>query len=175
MISKYAFRLFISLIICLIFGFIISEASFQVLTQGESNSQDEILITIPFGTAERIRNGFSVPSIPENIVFYEGDRIVVNNEDTDNHQLGPIWVPPGSQGVLNLQKSDNYSLTCTFQPGKIMGIEVRPRITSYVRFQGLLAIGLPSGVLGFLFSLIIFPIRNDLQMVVKHDDETKPA
>jgi len=44
-----------------------------------------------------------------------------------------------------------------------------------VRFQGLLAIGLPSGVLGFLFSLIIFPIRNDLQMVVKHDDETKPA
>jgi hypothetical protein len=169
MLSKYAFRLFISLIICLIFGFLISEASFQVLTQGESDSREEISITIPKGTAERIRNGYSVPSIPENIVFYEGDRIVVNNEDTENHQLGPIWVPPGSQGVLNLQNSDNYSLTCTFQPGKVMGIEVRPKITSYVRFQGLLAIGLPSGVLGFLFSLIIFPIRNDLELTTQHD------
>ena len=169
MLSKYAFRLFISLIICLIFGFLISEASFQVLTQGESDSREEISITIPKGTAERIRNGYSVPSIPENIVFYEGDRIVVNNEDTENHQLGPIWVPPGSQGVLNLQNSDNYSLTCTFQPGKVMGIEVRPKITSYVRFQGLLAIGLPSGVLGFLFSLIIFPIRNDLELTTQRD------
>jgi hypothetical protein len=169
MLSKYAFRLFISLIICLIFGFLISEASFQVLTQGEADSREEISITIPNGTAERIRNGFSIPSIPENIVFYEGDRIIVNNEDTENHQLGPIWVPPGSQGILNLQNSDNYSLTCTFQPGKVMGIEVRPKITSYVRFQGLLAIGLPSGVLGFLFSLIIFPIRNDLDLVTPHD------
>lgn len=169
MISKYAFRLFISLIICLIFGFLISEASFQVLTQGEADSREEISITIPNGTAERIRNGYSVPSIPENIVFYEGDRIVVNNEDTENHQLGPIWVPPGSQGVLNLQNSDNYSLTCTFQPGKMMGIEVRPKITSYVRFQGILAIGLPTGVLGFLFSLIIFPIRNDLELATRRD------
>ena len=169
MISKYAFRLFISLIICLIFQFLISEASFQVLTQGEADSREEISITIPKGTAERIRNGYSVPSIPENIVFYEGDRIVVNNEDTENHQLGPIWVPPGSQGVLNLQNSDNYSLTCTFQPGKMMGIEVRPKITSYVRFQGILAIGLPTGVLGFLFSLIIFPIRNDLELAARRD------
>jgi hypothetical protein len=169
MISKYAFRLFISLIICLIFGFIISETSFQVLTQGEADSPEEIFITIPKGTAERILNGFSVPSIPDNIVFYEGDRIVVNNEDTENHQLGPIWVPPGSQGVLNLQNSDIYSLTCTFQPGKMMGIEVRPKITSYVRFQGLLAIGLPSGVLGFLFSLIIFPIRNDMELALQRD------
>jgi hypothetical protein len=169
MISKYAFRLFISLIICLIFGFLISEASFQVLTQGEADSREEISITIPNGTAERIRNGYSVPSIPENIVFYEGDRIIVNNEDTENHQLGPIWVPPGSQGVLNLQNSDNYSLTCTFQPGKMMGIEVRPKITSYVRFQGILAIGLPTGVLGFLFSLIIFPIRNDLELAARRD------
>jgi len=169
MISKYAFRLFISLIICLIFGFLISEASFQVLTQGEADSREEISITIPNGTAERIRNGYLVPSIPENIVFYEGDRIVVNNEDTENHQLGPIWVPPGSQGVLNLQNSDNYSLTCTFQPGKMMGIEVRPKITSYVRFQGILAIGLPTGVLGFLFSLIIFPIRNDLELAARRD------
>jgi hypothetical protein len=172
MISKYAFRLFISLIICLIFGFLISEASFQVLTQGEADSREEISITIPNGTAERIRNGYLVPSIPENIVFYEGDRIVVNNEDTENHQLGPIWVPPGSQGVLNLQNSDNYSLTCTFQPGKMMGIEVRPKITSYVRFQGILAIGLPTGVLGFLFSLIIFPIRNDLELAARRDKET---
>jgi len=164
MISKYAFRLFISLIVCLIFGFLVSEASFQVLTNGEVDSKDEISITIPLGTADRIRNGFSVPSIPENIVFYEGDRIVVNNEDSENHQLGPIWVPPNSQGVLNLQNSDNYSLTCTFQPGKIMGIEVRPRITNYVRFQGLLAIGLPSGVLSFLFSLIVFPIQKQLDL-----------
>lgn len=167
-LSKYAFRFFISLLICLLFGFVISEISFRILSQGEDTSPEKIAITIPNGTAERIRKGYSIPSIPDNIVFYQGDRIVVNNEDNESHQLGPIWVPPGSQGVLNLQRSDKYTLSCTFTPGKMMGIEVRQKITNYVRFQGLLAIGLPSGVLSFLFSLVIFPINQELILKEKN-------
>ncbi|MHB8134301.1 MAG: hypothetical protein ACYDH1_08780 [Anaerolineaceae bacterium] len=162
-LSKYAFRFFISLIISLIFGFLVSEGSFFILNQGEDFSNEDIVLTIPNGTAERIKNGLSVPSIPANIVFYQGDRIVVNNEDVVSHQLGPIWVPAGAQGVLTLQGTEKYSIACTFKPQKIMGIEVRNSVTNLVRFQGLLAVGLPSGVMLFLFSIILFPIDNDLK------------
>jgi len=162
-LSKYAFRFFIALIIGLVFGFLVSEGSFYILNQGKDFSDEDIILTIPFGTADRIKNGLSIPSIPENIVFYQGDRIVVNNEDDVSHQLGPIWVPAGAQGVLTLQDTEKYSLACSFKPQKLMGIEVRKSITNFVRFQGLLAIGLPTGVMVFLFSIILFPIDRDLK------------
>jgi hypothetical protein len=167
-ISKYAFRFFISLIISFVFGFLVSEGSFWILNDGKAPASEDILLTIPKGTAERIKDGLSVPSIPENIVFYQGDKIIVNNEDTISHQLGPIWVPAGAQGVLALQETEKYSLVCTFKPQKIMGIEVRKKTTAFVRFQGLLAIGLPTSTLFFLFSIVLFPIKNDLQEAVEN-------
>jgi len=92
------------------------------------------------------------------MVFFEGDRIIVKNEDEISHQLGPIWVPAGSTGTLALETPQTYSLACTFQPTKIMGLEVRQRLTNDIRLQGILAIGLPSGILIWLFSIVIFPL-----------------
>ncbi len=152
-------RFVISMIFAFLFGFFVSEASFQLLTRNTERESEDFHINIPDGTAERIENGFSVPSIPESMVFFEGDRIIVANNDSVSHQLGPVWVPAGTSGVLTLEKPQTYSLACTFQPTQIMGLEVRPRLTNDIRFQGILAIGLPSGVLVWLFSIVVIPVE----------------
>ncbi len=151
-------RFVISMIFAMVFGFAISEFSFQTTTNSE-NEQQDYEITIPLGTSERIEKGLPVPSIPENMVFYEGDKIIVINEDITSHQLGPIWVPAGSTGTLTLENPQSFTLSCSFQTSKILGLDVLPRLTNSVRFEGVLAIGLPSGVLFWLFSIVIFPLE----------------
>jgi len=156
--NKLVLRLLFSLIIAFIFGFLISEVSFQILTKNTEREVEIYEINIPKGTSERVEKGFPIPTIPESMIFFEGDKIIVQNDDTVSHQLGPIWVPAGLSGTLTLEKPQTYSLACTFQPSKLMGLEVRPRLTNSIRFQGVLAIGLPSGILVWLFSIVIFPL-----------------
>lgn len=148
------------MIIAFLFGFLVSELSFQALTRNTEREVEDLYITVPSGTAERVEKGYPVPSIPESMVFFEGDRIIVQNNDVVSHELGPIWVPAGSSGILTLEKPQSYSLSCSFQPSKVMGLEVRPRLTNNVRFQGTLAIALPSGILIWLFSLIALPLNS---------------
>ncbi len=157
--KKLALRFVISMLFAFLFGFLVSEVSFHLLTRNTERDSEDFQIMIPEGTAERVEKGFPVPSIPESMVFFEGDRIIVQNNDTVSHQLGPVWVPAGSSGILALEKPQSYSLSCTFQPTKVMGLEVRPRLTNNIRFQGVLAIGLPSGVLIWLFSIVAKPIE----------------
>lgn len=161
--KKLVIRFIISLVIAFLFGFFISETSFQILTKNTEREVEDYQIIIPIGTAKRIENGFPIPSIPDSMVFFEGDRIIVKNEDEISHQLGPIWVPAGSTGTLALEKPQIYSLACTFQPTKLMGLEVRQRLTNDIRFQGILAIGLPSGILLWLFSIVIFPLESKIR------------
>ncbi len=59
--------------------------------------------------------------------FFEGDSIVVINQDVTSHQLGPIWVPAGTSGILSLNKPVHYELACTFQPSNTLGLEVNSR------------------------------------------------
>ncbi len=50
----------------------------------------EIVLTIPSGTADQVARGEQPPSIPENMVFVVGDTLVVKNDDTVDHKLGPV-------------------------------------------------------------------------------------
>ena len=161
--NKLVLRLLYSLILAFIFGFI--------LTKNTEREVEIYNIKIPEGTSERVGKGFPIPSIPESMIFFEGDKIIVRNDDTVSHQLGPIWVPAGSTGTLILEKPQTYSLACTFQPSKLMGLEVRPRLTNNIRFQGILAIGLPSGILVWLFSIVIFPLDSKKIEVNSNYDE----
>jgi hypothetical protein len=157
--KKLIIRFIISMVVAFIFGFLVSEASFQILTRNTEREVADIQIVIPHGTAQRVEKGYPVPSIPESMISFEGDRIIVENNDEVSHQLGPIWVPADSSGVLTLEKPQTFSLACTFQPTKVMGIEVRPRLTNNIRFQGILAICLPSGILIWLFSIVVLPVN----------------
>ena len=98
------------------------------ITPGDRAPQ-RIELVIPAGTADQIASGQAVPSIPTDMVFVVGDTLVVKNEDTASHQLGPIWVPPGTSASLNLDTANRYSYACSFQPSRYLGLDVRSRVT----------------------------------------------
>ena len=157
--NKILIRLAVCLVISLVLALVISEVSFKLLKDESQREPQEFMLVIPAGTSERISQGLPIPSIPSTMVFYEGDSIIVKNEDSTSHQLGPIWVPEGAVGKLSLEKPQKYNLACTFQPKSIQGLDVKHRLTNDIRSQGVLAIGLPSSVLMWLFSLVIIPIN----------------
>ena len=90
-----AIRFGLSFVISFIFAFIISEGSYRLLNNQSEREPREYVLIIPAGTSERVSQGLPIPSIPEDMIFYEGDLIVVQNDDETSHQLGPIWVQSG--------------------------------------------------------------------------------
>ncbi len=154
-----ALRLLLAMLIAVGFGWLVSEFSYQSINSLDRDQPERFELIIPPGTSEQVAAGKSVPSLPSNISFIVGDELVVVNEDSVAHQLGPIWVPPGSSGSLTLENTNTYGLECSFQPTQYMGIDVQPRPTAWIRFQGIMAVALPSGVLLWLYSLLAIPLK----------------
>lgn len=158
MAKAVLWRLLVSIGIALLLGVIVSEGSFYLQRTQMDRMPDQFDLVVPAGTADRIKAGLPVPSLPDNMTFVEGDVILVKNEDAVSHQLGPIWVPAGATGKLTLEKPNSYTLTCSFQPSQRLGLEVRPRVTGAIRFQGLLAVAAPTSVLVMLYLLVMKPL-----------------
>ena len=93
------------------------------------------------------------------MVFVLGDTLTVRNEDTVNHQLGPIWVPPGTTGSLLLEQAQNVVLSCSFQPSRYLGLDVRQSTTAGIRLIGLVVSVPTLGALIFIYSLLVYPIK----------------
>ena len=93
-------RILISLLLGLLLGVAVSEIPFLFLRESARPPQ-EIVLTIPAGTAERVSRGEQPPSIPQNMIFVVGDTLVVNNQDAVDHKLGPVWIPANSSAQLS--------------------------------------------------------------------------
>lgn len=146
-------RTLLSLLAGFIFGAAISELTFLFL-KDTARAPQKVLLVIPAGTAERVARGEQPPSIPESMTFVVGDVLIVKNEDSVNHQLGPLWIPAGSSASLPLDAVESYSYSCSFQPGKYLGLDVYEPLTLGTRLYGILFAGLPMGGLIALYSLI---------------------
>jgi len=154
-------RLVFSLILGMLGAWGVNEISYQLLKDPNARDQARrIELVIPSGTAEKIAAGEPVLSLPEKMTFVEGDLLVVKNLDSVSHQLGPVWVPPQSSGVLEVGKANTYQYACTFQTSRLFGIEVKPNLTAETRIQGLVLMGLPSAAMLWLYSFLIFPVRS---------------
>jgi hypothetical protein len=157
-LKPYLIRFTIAMVLSLIFGFIVSEVGYRFVPENvRRQTPERIELVIPHGTADRIAAGESVPSLPDNMQFLQGDTLVVVNQDTVSHQMGPIWVPPNSSGTLAMETPQSYSYACTFQPNQYLGLDVRARLTPAIRMQGVLAISLPTGVLIGLYAMFLMP------------------
>ena len=152
-------RLLISLLAGLLLGVAIGEIPFLFLRE-TARSPQEILLTIPAGTAEQVSRGEQPPSIPSNMVFVVGDTLVVNNQDTVDHKLGPLWIPPNSSARLSLNQEENFAYECTFQKGSYFGLDVREPLTLSTRLDGILRAGLPVAILIALYSLVM-PVKKN--------------
>lgn len=153
-------RLLFSVGLALLLGVLISEVPF-IFLQETARAPREIILTIPPGTTEQVARGEQPPSIPENMTFVVGDRLVVKNEDSVDHKLGPLWIPANSSAQLSLDQEESFAYECTFQPGKYLGLDVREPLTFGTRMYGILYIALPMAILIALYSFIFVPKKKE--------------
>ena len=156
-LADFFMRMGIGVLAGFIFAWGLSELSYIFLDNKETlqREPEKVELVIPYGTAQQVKDGQDNPSLPSNMVFVVGDILVIKNEDTVAHQVGPLWVPPSTSGVLSLDTADQFAYECSFEPSKYLGLDVRARVTSGTRFQGLVAIGLPSGMMLGVYSYLI--------------------
>lgn len=153
-------RFLLILAISVFFTFLFNEASYLLLKEKSDRAPQTIQLVIPAGTAKKIGNGEQNLSIPSEMIFVLGDVLEVKNNDNVSHQLGPIWVPPGATGSLVMEIADKFAYSCSFLPNKYLNLDVRESTTISTRIIGMLLAAPTLAVLLFLYSFLIFPIRN---------------
>jgi hypothetical protein len=158
-VRPYLNRLAIVLGIALAFALAFNEISYFIQKDRNDRAPKTIQLIIPAGTAARVEQGEAVPSIPSEMSFVTGDVLEVVNQDSVPHQLGPVWVPPGTTGKLAMEKAANVAYTCSFQPSRYLGLDIRQPTTLGVRLVAL-AFSVPTvGALLFIYSLLVFPVK----------------
>jgi hypothetical protein len=147
-------RIVYSMLVGLLLGAVISEVPFLFL-QENARPPEEITLVIPQGTAEQVARGEQPPTIPENMVFVVGDTLIVRNEDSVDHKLGPLWIPRNSSAQLSLDEKESFAYECSFQPDRYFGLDVQEALTLGTRLYGIVYAGLPLGVLIALYTLVM--------------------
>jgi hypothetical protein len=150
-------RVALGMLAGLAIGAVISEATYFFLRGGESRTPQVVVLTIPAGTAEKVDQGDAEPSLPVSMRFVVGDTLVVRNEDTATHRLGPLLIPPDASASLELNSAQGYAANCSFQPSQYLGIEVQPPLTLATRLLGILQAGVPLGFLLVLYGVFAVP------------------
>jgi hypothetical protein len=147
-------RIIVSILIGLLLGVAINEITFLFLRE-TARAPKIVELVIPAGTAEKVARGETPPTIPDSMTFVVGDTLSVKNNDTVDHELGPLWIPAGSSASLFLDAAESYAYSCSFQPGKYFGLDVHEALTTGTRLYGILFTGLPLGTLIALYALIM--------------------
>lgn len=147
-------NILISFLLGVILAGITSEVAYRLL-QRENREPNKIQLVIPAGTAKLVSEGGVPPGIPSDLNLVVGDVLMVVNQDTVDHQLGPLWIPAGASASMDLGKEENYMLDCSFQPGNFQGIEVKQPVTLSTRLTGILFAGFPLGALFAVYSGLI--------------------
>jgi hypothetical protein len=147
-------RILVSIALGLLIGVLVSEVPFLFL-RDTARMPREIVLTIPVGTANQIARGEQPPSIPQSMTFVVGDTLVVKNEDSVDHKLGPLWIPANSSAQLSLEQEESLAYECTFQPGKYFGLDVYEALTPATRIYGIFYIAIPMAILIALYSFVM--------------------
>jgi hypothetical protein len=94
------------------------------------------------------------------MVFVLGDVLVVNNQDSVPHELGPLFVPAGASASLPMDIADNFALNCSFSSTKYLGLDVKEPTTWITRLVGVAFAAPATTVIVFLYSLIVWPLKS---------------
>jgi len=93
----------------------------------------QYVIVITEGTAERIEAGVEESNIPHEIEMVLGvkDVLVIRNEDTVWHTVGPYGVAAGKTIVARFTHSGEITQTCSITPTGTVRIVIRERSTIF--------------------------------------------
>jgi hypothetical protein len=149
------------MLLCILFGILLagvgSELAFRLQGENISRSPQTIELFIPAGTAEKVAQGESI--LPASQTFVVGDTLLVHNQDSTMHNLGPLIIPAGSSASMKLDRAGNLDYTCSFQPTKYYGIDVQSALTLSTRIEASLIAGIPLGILLGVYSLVLIPLK----------------
>ena len=84
-----------------------------------------IEILVPDGTQAQMDAGDEIVLFPRRLEVGVGDRIVIANEDTSSHQVGPYVVGPGQEIVQTFSSPGIIEGICTLHPSGEVTIVVR--------------------------------------------------
>jgi hypothetical protein len=158
-IRRYVWRFVVILLVASLLSWAISETAFRFQKFNIDRAPETITLVIPDGTANRIALGEAVSTLPEEMVFVLGDVLVVQNQDSVSHELGPLLIPPGSSARMPMDNVDNYAANCSFQPSRYLGLDVKAPTTWRTRLLAVSFAAPPTAVMVFLYSLVIKPIK----------------
>lgn len=133
-----------------------TEISYALLKK-ENRVPGIIELVIPAGTGDLIRAGKAPLDIPRDLRFVVGDTLKVVNQDDENHQLGPLWIPANSSASQKLETEENMIVDCSFQAGSSMGITVQEPVTWRTRVSGIFFAGFPLGMMFAVYSGLVGP------------------
>ena len=153
-------KILFSILLGLLVGVMVSEIPFLFLRE-TARPPREVVLTIPAGTSAQVARGEQTPSIPENMTFVVGDTLVVTNEDSVDHKLGPLWIPANSSAQLSLDQEENLAYECSFQPGNYFGLDVRQPLTPRTRLYGIFYVAVPMMILIALYSFVLTPKKKE--------------
>jgi hypothetical protein len=133
---------------------IMTEVAYFFL-QKENREPSTVELIIPAGTAQLIDQGQTLPTLPNDMRFVVGDTLQVINQDSTNHQLGPLYIPANSSASLKLDAEENSIVECSFQASNYLGITVQEPVTWWTRIKGYFFSGFPLGMLFAVYSGLI--------------------
>jgi hypothetical protein len=158
-LKPYLLRLVVVIVISIAFALIFNEISYRTQKDHADRAPHTVRLVIPPGTAVLVEAGQNPASIPSEMSFVTGDVLEVVNEDSAPHQLGPIWVPPGTTGRLVMEKADKLAYSCSFQTTQYLGLDVRSPTTFGTRLVALSFTAPTVGALLFIYSLLVYPVK----------------
>jgi len=149
------------MLLCLAIGILLaaggSELAFRLQGNTSSRGPQTIELDIPAGTAAIVAQGESV--LPASQNFVVGDTLLVHNQDSITHTLGPLVIPSGSSASMKLDRAGNLDYTCSFQPSQYYGLDIQPALSMVTRLEASLVAGLPLGIMLGVYSLLVFPLK----------------
>jgi len=160
LIQAFLRRFFVLLLVSMVAVLFFSEGFYRLIRTDSERAPQTFEITIPLGTAENIAAGESGPEIP-NMVFVVGDTLLVHNQDRVSHELGPIWLPPGTSGSLALGEANDFIYNCSFQSTQYLGLTVRQATTWTARLSALWYGTPPILMFLLVYSFVLFPLKQD--------------
>jgi hypothetical protein len=149
-------RIAIPVLIGFVLGFLMSEGPALWVEDPTSRPEQQVELIIPPGTADQVAGGEPAPAIPDGLKLATGDTLLVRNDDSVSHQLGPMWIPAGTTARLVFPRAVSGRYSCSFTPVGSFGIQVEQRLTDFERFVYILVAGLPFAALLTVISVFVW-------------------
>ncbi|MBL8049918.1 MAG: hypothetical protein JNM46_01735 [Anaerolineales bacterium] len=138
----------------IIVGALMTELAYLSLKK-ENREPTVIELIIPAGTAQLMRDGKNPEILSRDMRFVVGDTLKVINNDNENHQLGPLYIPANSSASLKLSTEENLIVECSFESTKYVGLTIQEPVTWYTRLRGYFFSGFPLGTIFAVYSGLI--------------------